>query len=45
MPELAQKIDDAVRNVLQAGAYTPDVKSSGAVSTSEFTELVCERLK
>lgn len=45
MPELAQKIDDAVRDVLQAGAYTPDVKSSGAVSTSEFTDLVCERLR
>ena len=43
-PEIGKKIEDAVRHVLQNGAYTPDVKSSGAVSTEQFTDLVCEQL-
>jgi len=45
MPDLADKIDKAVRQTLQEGAYTPDVKSSGAVTTAEFTDLVCEKLQ
>lgn len=43
-PELAKKIEDAVRHVLQDGVYTSDVKSSGSVSTEKFTDLVCDRL-
>jgi homoisocitrate dehydrogenase len=44
MPELGKQIEDAVRHALQNGAYTPDVRSSGSVSTREFTDLVCEQL-
>ena len=44
MPELADNIEQAVRQVLEDGNYTPDVKPTGSVSTEEFTELVIEKL-
>ncbi len=44
-PDVATVIDKAVRKTLQDGAYTPDVKNSGAITTDEFTSLVCENLK
>lgn len=44
MPEIADKIDKSVRQALQDGAYTPDVKSSGSIGTEAFTDKVCEKL-
>ncbi len=45
MPDIATMIDKAVRKTLQSGAYTSDVKHSGAVSTQEFTDMVCEQFE
>jgi homoisocitrate dehydrogenase len=45
MIDLADKIDAAVRKTIQNGAYTADVKSSGSVSTEEFTNLICKHLE
>lgn len=45
MSELADRIEQAVRDTLQAGAYTADINSHNAVSTSDFTELVCQKLR
>ncbi|MGJ3240656.1 MAG: isocitrate/isopropylmalate dehydrogenase family protein [Anaerolineae bacterium] len=42
MPDVARMIDKAVHGALQNGAYTPDVKSSGAISTEAFTDIICE---
>ena len=44
MPQLADRIEFAVRRVLEDGAYTPDVKPTGAVTTTEFTDRVIEKL-
>lgn len=44
MPDLAKKIEKAVRDTLRNGVYTADVKSNGAVTTEAFTDLVCEKL-
>lgn len=44
LPEIAQEIEDAVRQTLEAGIYTSDVRQSGAVKTSEFAREVCGRL-
>lgn len=43
-PDISTAIDKAVRQTLQDGAYTPDVKKSGSVGTDEFTEQVCAKL-
>jgi homoisocitrate dehydrogenase len=43
-PQIARQIEMAVRETLDDGIYTPDVTTNGAVSTSEFTDAVCERL-
>lgn len=44
IPDAATRIETAVRNTLDSGAYTADVKLNGAVSTEEFANLVCERV-
>jgi homoisocitrate dehydrogenase len=44
MPEIAQKVEAAVRNTIDEGAYTADVKSTGTVTTDEFANLVCKKL-
>lgn len=40
----ALRIENAVRETLNAGVYTPDIHVSGAVGTEEFTTEVCGRL-
>jgi homoisocitrate dehydrogenase len=42
--DAAQRIDDAVRQTLDEGAYTADIFPQGAISTDEFTERVCAHL-
>jgi len=44
LPEIADRIEQAVRQTLQDGAYTADVRSGGAVSTEDFTAQVCAKL-
>lgn len=44
MQEAADRIDAAVRRVLQDGAYTADIQPGSSVTTQEFTDLVCEHL-
>jgi 3-isopropylmalate dehydrogenase len=41
-PELAKKIDDAVRNVIEKGVKTVDIK--GTASTSEVGDAVAQEL-
>ncbi|MEM9954786.1 MAG: isocitrate/isopropylmalate dehydrogenase family protein [Chloroflexota bacterium] len=43
-PEVADAIDNAVRQTLQDGYYTADVKHSGSTNTEDFTKLICEKL-
>lgn len=43
-PDIADTIDRAVHHVLQAGAYTADVKINGSIGTVEFTDRVCSKL-
>jgi homoisocitrate dehydrogenase len=44
-PDIAEQLELAVRDTLDDGAYTSDVRSNGAVSTDEFTDLICQKLK
>ena len=44
MPDIAQRIETAVRNTLDNGIHTSDVQISGAVTTQDFTDLICEQL-
>lgn len=44
MAAAADRIDAAVRRVLQSGAYTADIEPGNAVTTQQFTDLVCENL-
>jgi homoisocitrate dehydrogenase len=45
-PAIADRIDQAVHAALQAGAYTSDVQASqSAVTTTDFTQRVCDHLK
>ncbi|MDX1993436.1 MAG: isocitrate/isopropylmalate dehydrogenase family protein [bacterium] len=44
LPELAQKIYDAVRTTLGEGRHTADIYAEGAVSTEEFVDEVIARL-
>ncbi len=44
LPELAQRIEAAVRRVLADGSATPDITPETAVSTSVFTQRICEHL-
>jgi homoisocitrate dehydrogenase len=43
-PALATQIEQAVKDTLDEGIYTPDVWNNDAVSTTEFTDTVCEKL-
>lgn len=43
--EAAQKIEDAVFATLQSGKRTADIQAQGAVSTTEFTQYVCEHIQ
>ena len=43
-PDIATLVENAVRNTIDEGAYTSDVQSNGSVTTSEFTDLVCQKL-
>ncbi len=43
-PDIADAIDKAVRQTLQDGNFTPDVKTSGSIGTEAFTDLICEKL-
>lgn len=43
-PELAQRIEDAVRATLEAGYHTVDIHPDNALSTSAFTDALIARL-
>jgi homoisocitrate dehydrogenase len=43
-PEIAQQIDNAVRETLREGYHTADIDPHGAISTTAFTEQVISRL-
>jgi len=45
LPEAANRIEQAIYATLDAGIYTRDIAHKNAVSTTEFVEQVCERLK
>jgi isocitrate/isopropylmalate dehydrogenase len=45
MPDIAQRINDAVRATLAEGDYTADVVMEGALSTAQFTDRVCDHLR
>jgi homoisocitrate dehydrogenase len=42
--DLAQQVEDAVRQVVAAGNHTADIYIEGAISTDEFTAHVCAGL-
>ncbi len=42
--ETAQRVEDAVRATLRDGAHTADIYAEDAISTTAFTEKVCEYL-
>jgi homoisocitrate dehydrogenase len=44
MPEVAQRIDDAIRDTLEDGKYTVDIYTEGAINTAEFTDRVISHL-
>jgi homoisocitrate dehydrogenase len=44
MPELADRVEDAVHHTLQEGIHTVDIHSENAVSTAEFARQVCDHL-
>jgi homoisocitrate dehydrogenase len=43
--EAAQRIEDAVRQTLDEGSYTPDIYPQAAISTDKFTKRVCSYLR
>lgn len=43
-PELADKIDAAVSDTLSKGDYTADILGARGISTTEFANIICERL-
>ncbi|MEO1663400.1 MAG: isocitrate/isopropylmalate dehydrogenase family protein [Chloroflexota bacterium] len=45
MRKEAKVVEDAVRATLSEGMHTSDIFSDGAVSTDEFTDRVCTRLR
>jgi homoisocitrate dehydrogenase len=45
VPELAQRVEDAVRETLQQGDHTSDIYREDALSTQEFTDHVCSYLR
>jgi homoisocitrate dehydrogenase len=44
-PEIAERIEAAVRNTLDEGSFTADVSATGSVSTDEFANLVSHKLQ
>jgi len=44
LPEPADKIDAAVTDTLSKGDYTADILGTNGVSTTEFADMICERL-
>jgi homoisocitrate dehydrogenase len=44
MPELAQRVEDAVRGAIVRGFHTFDVETVNAIGTEEFTDKVIELL-
>lgn len=44
LPEIADRIENAVRETLKAGLYTPDVRPNDTLNTVEFTAAVIKRL-
>ncbi|MDQ7024570.1 MAG: isocitrate/isopropylmalate dehydrogenase family protein [Anaerolineae bacterium] len=44
-PQIAEQVEAAVRNTIDEGAYTADVKANGAVTTGEFAQLICQKLQ
>ncbi len=42
--DAAMRVENAVRETLDAGYFTADINPEGALSTDEFTEQVCIRL-
>jgi homoisocitrate dehydrogenase len=45
MPEVAERIHDAVRAALRAGYHTADISENGALNTADFTECVIRYLE
>jgi homoisocitrate dehydrogenase len=44
LDEAALRVENAVRAILNEGAYTADIALEGAITTTEFTDRICERL-
>ncbi|MBW4439522.1 MAG: isocitrate/isopropylmalate dehydrogenase family protein [Pleurocapsa minor GSE-CHR-MK-17-07R] len=44
MPELADRVENAVRSVLHDGLHTADINHSAALSTTDFTNEIIARL-
>ncbi|MBK8026903.1 MAG: isocitrate/isopropylmalate dehydrogenase family protein [Chloroflexi bacterium] len=44
MDEAADRVESAVRRTLEDGIYTADIATDQPVSTTEFTDAVCDRL-
>lgn len=44
MPDLAQRVEDAVRGAIVRGFHTFDIESVNAIGTNEFTDKVIELL-
>jgi homoisocitrate dehydrogenase len=43
--DLAQRIDEAVRETLKTGSHTFDIYNDGAISTESFTNLIIQHLE
>lgn len=43
--DLAQRIENAVRQTIGTGSHTFDIYNEGAISTEAFTDLICEHLQ
>lgn len=43
--DLAQRIENAVRQTIDTGSHTFDIYNEGAISTEAFTDLICEHLQ
>lgn len=42
--DLADRIERAIHQVIEDGSYTPDIQPDGAITATEFTRHVCEKL-
>lgn len=43
--DLADRIENAVRETINTGSHTFDIYNEGAISTEAFTNLICEHLQ